>query len=178
MSACPLISSENTALLAKKNNDVAIDRPDRHSPSWRPQLLDRPNCIGGWGGLTGVSARRFTQNGLCRPCQWARRPRAALARALARYHARQSSLEYAGLRGEGSTPVPLPPPAWPQPLILWARLSATGPILAAISDLSSGLLIGKVGSFFSEWLISLRSCVLREFGTVLEIRVLRAAYEV
>ena len=67
MSACPLISSENTALLAKKNNDVAIDRPDRHSPSWRPQLLDRPNCIGGWGGLTGVSARRFTQNGLCRP---------------------------------------------------------------------------------------------------------------
>jgi hypothetical protein len=27
-----------------------------------------------------------------------------------RNHARQSSLEYAGLRGEGSTPVPLPPP--------------------------------------------------------------------
>jgi hypothetical protein len=33
----------------------------------RPQLLDRPSCIAGWGGLTGVSARRFTQNGLCRP---------------------------------------------------------------------------------------------------------------
>jgi hypothetical protein len=31
------------------------------------QLLDRPNYIAGWAGLTGVSARRFTQNGLCRP---------------------------------------------------------------------------------------------------------------
>jgi hypothetical protein len=106
----PAHSSENTALLAKKNINAASDRPDRHSRSWRPQLLDRPNCIAGWDGLTGVSARRLPRTNCAGPCQWARRPRAALARALARNHVRQSSLEYAGLRGEGSTPVPLPPP--------------------------------------------------------------------
>jgi hypothetical protein len=75
---------------------------------------------------------------------------------------RQSSLEYAGLRGEGSTPVPLPPPAWPEPSILSTRLLAIRPVLAAISDLNSGPLIDGVGSFFSEWLISLRGSGLRE----------------
>jgi hypothetical protein len=113
MSACPLISSENTALLAKKNINAAIDRPDRHSPSRRPQLLDRPNCIAGWGGPTGVSARALPRTDCPGPLPVGLRPRAALARALARNHARQSSLEYAGLRGEGSTPVPLPPPLIP-----------------------------------------------------------------
>ena len=49
------------------------------------------------------------------------------------------------------------------------------PVLAAISDLSAGLLIGKVSSFFSKWPISLRSSGLRGFGTVLEIRVFREA---
>src|ERR1700716_1252315 len=34
-----------------------------------------------------------------------------LGRAFARYYVRRSSLEYSGLRGEGSTPVPLPPPS-------------------------------------------------------------------
>ena len=34
-----------------------------------------------------------------------------------------------------------------------------------------------VGSFFSEWLIPLRGSGLREFGTVLEIRVFRDVYE-
>jgi hypothetical protein len=57
----------------------------------------------------------------------------------ARHHVRQSSLEYVGLRGEGSTPVPLPPPAWPQPAVLCRRLLAISPILAVISDSSSGL---------------------------------------
>jgi hypothetical protein len=33
-----------------------------------------------------------------------------LGRAFARNYVRRNSLEYAGLRGEGSTPVPLPPP--------------------------------------------------------------------
>jgi len=41
--------------------------------------------------------------------------------------------------------------------------------LEAIFDLSSGLLIGRVGSFFSEWLISLRGSGLCGFGTALEI---------
>src|ERR1700731_4542058 len=49
-----------------------------------------------------------------------------------------------GFRGDGSTPVPLPPPAWPQPSILCTRLSAISPILAAISDLSSGPLFDGV----------------------------------
>jgi hypothetical protein len=33
-----------------------------------------------------------------------------LGRAFARNYVRRSSLEYSGLRGEGSIPVPLPPP--------------------------------------------------------------------
>src|SRR5258707_8112984 len=33
-----------------------------------------------------------------------------LGRAFARNYVRGNSLEYSGLRGEGSTPVPLPPP--------------------------------------------------------------------
>jgi hypothetical protein len=52
------------------------------------------------------------------------------------------------------------------------------PLLAAISDLSSGLLIGRVRLFVSEWLISLQSSGLSGFGTVLEIRVFRGAYEI
>src|ERR1700704_5316771 len=37
-----------------------------------------------------------------------------LGRAFARNYVRRSSLEYSGLRGEGSIPVPLPPPACPR----------------------------------------------------------------
>jgi hypothetical protein len=55
-------------------------------------------------------------------------------------------------------------------------LLAISPLFVAISDLSSRPLIGRVGSFFSEWLISLRSSGLRQFGTVLEIRIFRDAY--
>ena len=51
------------------------------------------------------------------------------------------------------------------------------PVAAAISHLSSGLLIGRDGSFFSEWPIYLRSSGLCGFGTVLEIRTFREAYE-
>jgi hypothetical protein len=38
-----------------------------------------------------------------------------LGRAFARNYVRRSSLEYSGLRGEGSIPVPLPPPSVPCP---------------------------------------------------------------
>jgi hypothetical protein len=72
--------------------------------------------------------------------------------------------------------IPFAPPAWPQPAVLRTKLLAISPILAAISDLSSGLLMGRAGAFFSEWLISLRSSGLRQFGTVLEIRMFRDAY--
>src|ERR1700688_4476613 len=63
---------------------VFEDRPGRHSP-----------CTAGWGGLTGVTARRFTQNGSCRPLPVGSAP--FLARALARNHAsrvRWSTLGY------------------------------------------------------------------------------------
>ncbi len=64
--------------------------------------------------------------------------------------------EYAGLlstaqlRGEGSTPVPLPPPACPRPRIRWVNSCANSPVTAAISHLSSGLPIGRAGLLFSE----------------------------
>jgi hypothetical protein len=45
------------------------------------------------------------------------------------------------------------------------------PVLAAISDWSSGPPSGKIRAFFSEWLISLQSSGLCGFGTALEIRV-------
>src|SRR5260370_23988858 len=50
-----------------------------------------------------------------------------LGRAFARNYVRRNSLEYSGLRGEGSTPVPLPPPAWPKPHILRVSLWAIKP---------------------------------------------------
>src|SRR5216683_1183620 len=51
------------------------------------------------------------------------------------------------------------------------------PVAAAISHLNSGLLIGRAGSLFSELPISLRNSGLCGFGTVLEIRIFREAYE-
>ena len=51
------------------------------------------------------------------------------------------------------------------------------PVLAAISDLGSGLLLGRVPPFFSKWLVSLQSSGLYGFGTILEIRVFQDAYE-
>jgi hypothetical protein len=73
--------------------------------------------------------------------------------------------------------IPLPPPAWPQSSVLCATLLAISPILAAIFDLRSGRLYAEVSSFFSKWPISLWSSGLRGFGTVLQIRVFREAYE-
>ncbi len=51
------------------------------------------------------------------------------------------------------------------------------PNIAAIFDSSSGRLYGEVTSFFSKWPISLWSSGLRGFGTGLQIRVFREAYE-
>jgi hypothetical protein len=61
----------------------------RCDPRYAPDALPRMDCAG--------------------------RPPAGLGRArsaFAKNHVRQSSLEYPGLRGEGSTPVPLPPPTF------------------------------------------------------------------
>jgi hypothetical protein len=84
---------------------------------------------------------------------------------------------YSGLRGEGSIPVPLPPPAWPKPSILCARMLVIKPSTSSDSDSSFGLLIGRVRPFFSEWLVSLQSSRLCGFGTVLEFRAFRDVYE-
>src|SRR6267378_5524843 len=51
------------------------------------------------------------------------------------------------------------------------------PIAAPISHLSSGLLLGRGSSLFSERPIYLRSSGLRGFGTVREIPTFRRAYE-
>jgi hypothetical protein len=90
---------------------------------------------------------------------------------------RSIAWNYAGLRREGSNPVPLPPPAWPKVCILRVNLWQLSPIAAAISHLSSGLLIGRARSLFSDRPISLQSSGLRRFGTVLEIRMFRETYE-
>jgi hypothetical protein len=76
-------------------------------PHYAPDALSRMDCAG--------------------------RPPAGLGRppsAFARNQVRQSSLEHLGLRGEGSSPVPLPPPARPKPCILCANL-ATKPICSS-----------------------------------------------
>src|SRR5258707_1747019 len=51
-----------------------------------------------------------------------------LGRAFARNYVRRNSLEYSGLRGEGSTPVPLPPPNSPCGLRVGKRAMLTGKI--------------------------------------------------
>jgi predicted NUDIX family NTP pyrophosphohydrolase len=50
------------------------------------------------------------------------------------------------------------------------------PVTVTISRLSLGPPIGRAGYYFSEWAVSLRSCGLHRFGTVLEIRTFRVAY--
>src|SRR5260370_38439087 len=47
----------------------------------------------------------------CPPMGGAPQVHGGLGRAFARNYVRRNSLEYSGLRGEGSTPSPLPPPA-------------------------------------------------------------------
>ena len=51
------------------------------------------------------------------------------------------------------------------------------PVAVAISRLRFGLPIGRAGLLFSERPVSLRSSGPRRFGTVLEIRTFRVAYE-
>src|SRR3977135_3819325 len=77
--------------------DMARTLPEgdpRYATYFLPRM-DGAGCPLGGGGLG------FTYGGL--------------GRAFARNYVLRSSLEYPGLRGEGSTPVPLPPPAWPEP---------------------------------------------------------------
>src|SRR4030088_363593 len=60
-----------------------------------------------------------------------------LGRAFARNYVRRSSLGYSGLRGEGSIPVPLPPPARLKACILCPNLLAIKP--NSSTDFSSEL---------------------------------------
>jgi hypothetical protein len=52
---------------------------------------------------------------------------------------RLDPLDYSGLRGEGSTPVPLPPPACPRPFFLRRTSWQLSPVAAAIFHMRSGL---------------------------------------
>jgi hypothetical protein len=71
---------------------------------------------------------------------------------------------YAGLRGEGSTPVPLPPPAWPKPGILCAYLSAYKPSRSSdfsfefrTSNRQSRLIVLRMAHFSLElWTLRIR----------------------
>jgi hypothetical protein len=63
---------------------------------------------------------------------------------------RQATSLCVGLPGEGSIPVPLPPPAGSRPCILRASSLAIKPSRVAISDLSCGLPAGRTASLFSE----------------------------
>ncbi len=85
-------------------------------------------------------------------------------------------MEYANLRGEGSNPVPLPPPACLRERILWVNLRAIQP--SNSSDFSFGLRlpIGRGGLFFSEKPVFLRSSGLYPFGKDFEIRTFGVAY--
>jgi hypothetical protein len=92
-----------------------------------------------------------------------------LGRVFARNYVRRSSLEYSGLRGEGSIPVPLPPPACPKFSILRLNLLVIKPSRATNSHLNSGLLIGRAahsspnGPFFSGALDSTDSVRFSKF---------------
>ena len=68
-----------------------------------------------------------------------------------------STSRYDGLRGEGSIPVPLPPPASLTPLFLRAVSIAKGPISVAISNSISGPPTSRVAVLFSERPVSLRT---------------------
>jgi hypothetical protein len=79
----------------------------RHRHRWRHQSLDGANCTG-CGDVTRVTPLTLYREWIVQAARqrgWGGPPF-----AFARNHVRQSSLEHLGLRGEGSTPVPLPPP--------------------------------------------------------------------
>jgi hypothetical protein len=82
---------------------------------------------------------------------------------------RSDPIDYSGVRGEGSIPVPLPPPACPKFSILRLNLLVIKPSRATNSHLNSGLLIGRAahsspnGPFFSGALDSTDSVRFSKF---------------
>ena len=77
-------------------------------------------------------------------------------------------MDYAGVRGEGS--IPVPPLRQPRHGDFFSMkvCGHLGPVTAALSHIRS-VLLG--GALFSEWPIYLRSFELCGFGTILEIRM-------
>jgi hypothetical protein len=63
--------------------------------------------------------------------------------AVLRFPTRPRTSDYCGSGGEGSNPVPLPPPAYPRPSVLRTNSWQLSPTAAAISNLSSGLPTGR-----------------------------------
>jgi hypothetical protein len=93
------------------------------------------------------------------------------------YLVRATPWAYDGVPGEGSIPVPLPPPNSPSRRILRTNSFAIKPSNSAGFSFEHGLPIGRVGLLFSERPASLRSSGLHRFDTVLEIPTFRATYE-
>src|SRR5258708_19113889 len=93
----PLLGTKRTFKVLRRRSDVEgradMARPlpegdPRYATDFLPRM-DGAGCPPGGGGALGS--------------WWP-------GRAFPRNYVRRSSLEYSGLRGEGSTPVPLPPP--------------------------------------------------------------------
>src|SRR6266403_804500 len=110
---CNTIGTKRTFKVLRRRSDVegradmARTLPEgdpRYATDFLPRM-DGAGCPGG-GGASGS--------------WWP-------GRALARNHVRRSSLEYSGLRGEGSTPGPLPPPGCPRRCVLRANSLANKP---------------------------------------------------
>jgi hypothetical protein len=127
---------------ARRNDVPAV------AATWLVSQL--PECIGSEGrGLaakyprTAVWPPGAAGCGAVKPISWSDRdlgpwvPKAAQAASdrPQRNLIRLGPLDYSGRRGEGSIPVPLPPPAWPKPCILRAHLLAIKP--SSSSDFSS-----------------------------------------
>ncbi len=76
-----------------------------------------------------------------------------------------------------SVRIPFAPPGWPTRCFLPANFLALSPISLAVSTLGSVLVNARITLSFSEGTISLRTAGLRQFSTVLGIRLFRVTYE-
>jgi hypothetical protein len=78
------------------------------------------------------------------------------------------TIRHVGLRGEGSNPVPLPPPDLPGARVLRALTAAQKPSVCGLFSFRVRLAGSDEGLFFSERAVFLRTSGLRRFSTVLK----------
>jgi hypothetical protein len=129
------------------------------SPERRParvELLDPP--CGGSPPPASVGA-------VGRESRWARRTPLPLAAQSKGALIRLSTPGNCGLRGEGSTPVPLPPPDCPRRVFSGQTHWQLNPVAVAISNLRSGLRAGRTALLFSERPLSLRTSGPTRYGS-------------